>query len=342
MNTSPENKKTKKTISFNELMNNNKIVFLISLIIAFFVWVAVAMYASPEESFTIYNIPITVNTENSLVSQRGYKNFWQSDEKIDVTVTGPRYLVTTLTADDIIVNANLNTVDNAGLSELVLKVSLKQDSPDIAISSQSKTKVSVYFDTEMQKEVKINFDGTVLSDKVPEGYQLRASELIVTTATVKGPETEVNKIVSIEATPELTDEFIFETSTLPLILNMVGNTTTDTVSVNKYVSIDQEQEFFVKVSIDKFAELKPDVEFTGTQTGDVAVEFNVENVLVKIDTAYKYEDETLKVLTVDYSTLTEGKNTFTFAASDVVLPEGIKFTDNTFTFVANVTFTQAE
>ena len=130
-------------------------MLLVSLVIAFFIWVAVAMYASPEESYTIYNIPITVNTENSLVSQKGYKNFWQSDEAIDVTVTGPRYLITSLTPDDIIVSANLNTVDSSGVSQLALRVGLRQESQDITISQQSKTHVDIYFDAELEKERKI-------------------------------------------------------------------------------------------------------------------------------------------------------------------------------------------
>ena len=107
-------------------MENNKFVFLLSLIIAFGVWVAVAMYKSPQESFTIYNVPIQIDTENSIVSQKGYINFWQSDDKIDVTVNGPRYMINTITADDLIVTANLNSVDSAGISQLNLKVELKK------------------------------------------------------------------------------------------------------------------------------------------------------------------------------------------------------------------------
>ncbi len=340
MNNSPYENKERKLLKFNNLINNNKFVLFLSFLIAMLIWVAVAMYASPQESYTVYNIPITINTENSLVAQKGYKNFWQSDEKIDVTVTGPRYLINTLTAEDILVNANLNAVDNAGVSELALKVSLKNDSQDITISSQSKTKVSVYFDSEMEKEVKINFDETMIAGRIPEGYQINSCVLTQSAAVVRGPATEIKKIKSIEAAPEETDEFIYKTTAIPVTLNLVGGNTTDTVSVNKYVSFAQDlQDCKVNVSLYKNVELKPVVKFTGTADGEVESKINVSTVLAKLDADYvdDFNVEEIVIKTIDYDELNSGETTFKVKASDVIMPEGLKFNDNTFEFVITVT-----
>lgn len=339
MSESPKKREVRKVKSFSDLMENKKFVLLLSLVIAFLVWVAVAMYASPEESFTIYNVPITVNTENSLVSQKGYKNFWQSDEKIDVTVTGPRYLITSLTPDDLLVSANLNTVDSAGVSELALKVTLREDSQDITISEQSKTSVEIYFDTELEKEFKIQMDSQLISDKLAEGYQLSSVGLTVSSVTLKGPETEMNKIVSVVADPQLPEELLFETATFPVTLSLEGANAAETVSVNKYVEFVDEQEHFVKVNIDRIAELKPEVVFTGEKTGETTVRFNSDIIIAKIDTQFGYESENLPILTVDYSELSEGRNNFSVKASDIVLPEGVKLPDSTFTFSITVTLT---
>lgn len=339
MSESPKKNEVRKMKSFSDLMENKKFVFLLSLVIAFLIWVAVAMYASPEESFTIYNVPITVNTENSLVSQKGYKNFWQSDEKIDVTVTGPRYLITSLTPDDILVSANLNTVDSAGVSELALKVTLRENSQDITISEQSKTSVEIYFDTEFEKEFKIQMDSQLISDKLAEGYQLNSAELTVSSVTLKGPETEMNKIVSVVADPQLPEDLLFETETFPVALSLEGANASETVSVNKYVEFVDEQEYFVKVNIDRIAELKPEVVFTGEKSGEATVRFNSDIIIAKIDTQFGYDSETLPILTVDYSELSEGKNSFSVKASDIELPEGVKLPDSTFTFNIIITLT---
>lgn len=332
-------KKEHKVKTFNDLMNNNKFVLVLSLFIAFFIWVAVAMYASPEESYTIYNIPITVNTENSLVAQKGYKNFWQSDEAIDVTVTGPRYLITTLTPDDILVSANLNTVDSVGISQLSLRVSLKQESQDITISQQSKTSVRIYFDEELEKEVNIFLDKTVFDGKIAEGYQMRSAELPVTSVKITGPATEVNKIVRAEATPVLPNELLFETATIPLDMSFQGNSASDTVSINQYVRYVEQQEYFVKVNIDRIAELTPSVVFTGEKTGDVTVDFNTETIIAKIDTEYKYDSNELPIMTIDYASLNEGFNEFIVKSSEIEFPEGVKIPDEEFEFVITINLT---
>lgn len=323
-------------------MDNNKFVFVLSLLIAFAIWVAVAMYKSPEESYTIYNVPIAIDTENSIVSQRGYINFWQSDEKIDVTVTGPRYMVTELTADDLLVSANLNSVDNAGVSELTLKVSLRENSQDITISAMSKTSIEVYFDAELEKQFDIQMDDNAVSGHIAEGCQFRGSELTVSTVTLKGPETEINKIVRVVADPQLSQDFMYATETVPVTLNLEGETAAETVSVNKYVEIVDGQEYFVKININRTAELEPSVEFTGTKTGETSVSFNTNVILAKIDTEYDFDDTKLNILTVDYSSLKEGENTFTVKASDIDLPDGVILTDSTFVFNIVVTLTKTQ
>ncbi len=332
-------KKEQKKKTLNDLMNNNKFVLFLSLIISFLIWLAVAMYASPEESYTIYNIPITVNTDNSLVAQKGYKNFWQSDEAIDVTVTGPRYLITTLTPDDILVSANLNTVDSSGISQLALRVGLKQESQDITISQQSKTHVDIYFDAELEKEVNIYLDKTVFDNKIAEGYQMRSAELPVTSVKITGPATEVNKIVRAEATPVLPEELLFETATIPLSMSLQGNSASDTVSINQYVKHVEQQEYFVKVSIDRIAELTPSVVFTGEKKGEVTVDFNTETIIAKIDTEYNYESNELSIMTIDYGSLKEGFNEFSIKATDIEFPKGVKIPEEEFEFVITINLT---
>ncbi len=327
MSNSPENKKERKGFSFGKLMDNNKFVFVISLIIAFFIWVAVAMYKSPEESYTIYNVPITITTENSIVSQKGYTNFWQSDEKIDVTVTGPRYLVTALTADDLIVSANLNTVDSAGISELDLKVSLKENSTEITISEMSKTAIEVYFDVESEKEFDIVLDADSIPEHIAQDYTFEGAELTVSTVLLEGPETEINKIVSVAANAKFPDELMFSTQTLEVELSLEGASAADTVSVNKYVSYVSEAEYFVKVNISRTAVLTPTVEFTGNRDRDVNVTFGVEQLNVKIDTEYDPIDEKLSLMTLNYQELPDGEQTYEVKLEDI-LPSGVTVLDD--------------
>ncbi|MCD7774235.1 MAG: hypothetical protein LUH40_01465 [Clostridiales bacterium] len=338
MTDAPESKKKKRNISLKNLMDNNKFVFLLSLVVAFAVWVAVAMYKSPEESYTIYNVPITIDTENSIVSQKGFTNFWQSAEQIDVTVTGPRYMVTALTADDITVTAVLNTVDSAGISELTLRVSLVESNDEITISSMSKTSIEVYFDVEMTMEFNITIDDSTITEHIAEGYNYENSALTLTTVELKGPETEINKIVDVVATPQYPEENLYQTSSIPVTLNLEGATAADTVSVNTYVAFVDDLEYFVNIEISRSMELAPAVEFTGTEISGVTTAFDVEAIGVKYDTSKdEYGSDTLTVLTVDYSDLAEGTNTYEVSISDLTLPDGMTITDDLSTVTVVIT-----
>lgn len=341
MKSSPESNNKKKK-GMKHLMENNTFVFIISLVIAFFIWVAVAMYKSPQESYTIYNVPISIDTENSIVSQKGYVNFWQSDDKIDVTVTGPRYLVTSLTPDDLLVSANLNTVDSAGISELTLKVSLRENSQDISITSMSKTSVEVYFDAELEKEFEIQLDTDIIPDHVADGYEVTGAALTVTTVKLKGPETEVNKIENVIADPQFTEDLLYETSTIPAALNLEGASAADTVSVNKYVEIMDGQEYFVKINIDRLTDLVPAVELPASYTGKAQISVNPEQVAVRINTEIGYDQDTLTVLTLDDASLQSGTSHYTVKASDLTLPDGVTLIDDTISFDITVTNSVAE
>lgn len=323
----------------HHMTESNTLIFIVSLFISFFVWVAVAMYASPEESFTIYNVPININIENSLVSQNGYKNFWQSDDKIDVVVTGPRYLVTSMTAEDLSVAVNLNNVDSVGVSEVMLKVALKSGGQDVTISSYSKKAISIYFDKELEKTFDIHVDSDAISEKLADERQLNSADLTMPKITLKGPATEMKKIVDVVANPVFTDELLFETQTLPVNISLEGESAADTVSINKYIQMVDAQDNNVKISIDRIVQLEPVVTFEGTKTGEVSVKFNTNTIIAKVDTEYDYASETLSVLTVNYADLKRGTQTIQVKAADVVLPDGITITDKTFTFNAEISYT---
>ena len=329
MDNSPKKEKVKKTISFKALMDNNKFVLLLSVVIAFGVWVAVAMYKSPQESYTVYAVPIVVDTENSIVSQKGYKNFWQSDEKIDVTVQGPRYLITSLKAEDIIVSASLNNVDSTGVSELPLKVSLRDEHPDITISSMSKTAVEIYFDAELEKSFDVKLNAGDIEEHIAQGYVLTDASLTVSKITVKGPETEINKIVRVTAEPTLEEGLIHATDTFPTVISMEGESAAATVSVNRYVSIVDLDEFYTKISVSKIDKLAPKVEFTGEKVKTPTIEFSVKELDVTIDTEYEFNDKELTVLKLDYASLIEGENVFNINLSDIEMPEGVSINDAT-------------
>ena len=85
----------KKRKSLNSLVYNNKVVMLISLVLAFGIWIWVAIEKSPVVEATISSVPVQINMENSVPAQLNLQTFGQTEFYVDVTVSGKRFIVST-------------------------------------------------------------------------------------------------------------------------------------------------------------------------------------------------------------------------------------------------------
>ena len=117
--------KNKTKFSLSALLNNNRILMVISLIIAFGVWIWVAIEKSPEVQKVVSGVPVSINMSNSIPQHLGLQIFGESEFTVDVSVTGKKYVLSALDKNDISVEANLNYVDSPGIKTLQLKISPK-------------------------------------------------------------------------------------------------------------------------------------------------------------------------------------------------------------------------
>ena len=84
-----KNNKSKK-FSFENILDNNRFLMILSFIIAFGLWVWVAIDKSPEIQTVITDVPVKINLENSIPQQLGLQIFGESEFTVDVTVTGKK------------------------------------------------------------------------------------------------------------------------------------------------------------------------------------------------------------------------------------------------------------
>ena len=93
--------KNRKKVDFRELFSNNRFVLLFSIVLAFVIWTAISMTASPEETFLIKDVPVDFSLKGSMPEQLGLQAFGNTDFKVDVEVYGKRYIVSNLRPEDI-------------------------------------------------------------------------------------------------------------------------------------------------------------------------------------------------------------------------------------------------
>ena len=201
------NKDTNKSkFSFSELVRDNRFLAVLSFVIAFSIWIWIAIEKSPEVQQVITDVPVQLNLENTIPEQLGLQIFGESEFKVDVTVKGKKYIVSSLEKDDIQVVANTNRVDSAGLWTLQLKVNPTDSSDDFTISATSQTFVEVYFDK--YKELEVALEGIVdtkLDSYVPEDCLAGDVVLSKNTVLLSGPASEINRVTGVSATATIED-----------------------------------------------------------------------------------------------------------------------------------------
>lgn len=299
------------------IIYNNKVAMLFSLLAAFAIWIWVAVEKSPVVEVTISSVPVRIDIENSVPAQLNLQTFGQTEYYVDVTVTGKRFVVSTLTAEDIVVTAQTNYVDSAGNKSLQLKAA-SANSKDFEIVRLSQNYIDVYFDTYKEAEFAIVpriaapnnqtvIDGCILGDVL----------FSKNTVIVSGPTAEVNKITGVVAETSISAPLSATTTVQPQIKLQTENE--ETLS---NVEIDTgDAAITMTMPVLKTVTLPTTVTFKNTPAGYLndSVPFTVSPS--KIEAAVPIEKineiQSISVGTVDFSELDIGYNVFNFKASDI-------------------------
>lgn len=325
----------KNKISLRSLVYDNKFVLLLSVVLAFCIWIWVSVEKSPEIETTISSVPVTIDMTNSVPSQLNLQIFGNTEHTVDITVRGKRFVVSSLTADDFTVTAQTNYVDSAGNKSLQIKVSANNSANDFEITGYSKNYIEVYFDT--YKETELALEPSILSANgktVIDGCLLGTMVFSKNTVIVSGPSTEVNKITSVIAETTLSEPLAATTTVTPEIKLAGANG-----SQISYVEVETgDTAITMTMPVLKTVELPTTVTFRNAPASYLngAVPFTVTpsriSAAVPVETADQLT--ALSIGTIDFSELDTGYNVFRFSASEIT---GFVITDSSVkTFRVNV------
>lgn len=313
-NVAPEKK---KYYGFRAIIYNNKVTMLFSLLLAFALWLWVAIEKSPVVETTISGVPVQIDIENSVPAQLNLQMFGKTDYTVDVVVSGKRFIVSNLKPEDITVTAQTNYVDSSGNKSLQLKVTANK-SKEFDIVRLSQNYIDVYFDT--YKEVEFPIEPRIIApkdQKVAEGCILGNIVFSKKSVIVSGAATDVNKIVGVVAETTL-DAPLQATTTAKAEIKLQ----TDSGESLNHITIDTEESAVtMTMPVLKKVVLPTTVTFKNAPAGYLNAEVPVRISPSKIEAAVLIEKleevQSISVGTIDFSDLKSGKNNFTFSASDV-------------------------
>ncbi|MBE6828355.1 MAG: hypothetical protein E7514_07095 [Ruminococcaceae bacterium] len=305
-------------IRFNlrALFYNNKFVLVFSLILAFGIWLWVAINKSPVVENVIVSVPVQIDMAGTIPEQLGLKIFGNTDYTVDVTVSGKKFIVSALSTEDIKVTAQTNYVDSAGNKTLTLKA-VNDSNKEFDIVSLSQNYISVYFDTLKEAEFALKANVTSeISQTVPDGCLLGDAILSKNTVVVSGPSTEVNRITGVNASYVIT-KMIEQTTTLTPSVELVGaspmqltNVTVDTGDTSVTMTIPVLKEVTLPTAV-SFKNAPADV-----LTGNINLTVSPATVKVGVPIEKLEQMKELTVGNVDFSEIDVGVNNFKFDASE--------------------------
>lgn len=316
-----DNKKNAKGSEsfFSRFLEDNRRVFIFSVIVAIICWCGVSMYQTQDTEKVIKNVRVQLPVDGSLPSNNGLQIFGEQDYFVDVTIRGKSYLLSDPeVADKINLTASLASVSTAGTYNLPISHSI--DENGVEITNLSKTYISVYFDELVTKE----FDLVEEVNKgekfaVADGFKVEEPTLNVEKIKLKGPALEINRISSVKAVAtvdkELSGTETFEAEIVPV--SSSGN------ADFSHVTVADDTKVYVVMTLSYSTDVTPIVTFTNAPKAyrEDEVKYTVTpdkaKITVASNDAQHIKSEGLSVGSIDFKEINNTVNTFTFKAEDI-------------------------
>lgn len=170
-------------------MKKNKLYsILLSVVVAFGLWLYVVSNVSQEDEDTFYNIPVVMEGE-AVLADRNLMITSVSNQTVSLKLSGARSDLSKVNSSNITVKLDLSKIYEPGEKiGLSYSISYPGDVPSNAFVVESKNPTTIYFnvDTRRTKEVpvKIKWTGTRSSDYL---YDTENAALDYPNITIHGP-----------------------------------------------------------------------------------------------------------------------------------------------------------
>ncbi len=292
-------------------LKHNLWLKLLSLLLAFIVWVVVVAYYDPEATDTLEGIPVTIDYEQTVLQDQGLILVSETTATVDVKIEGRREKLALINKDKVTAVVSLASVTKPGEYDLPITVAI--DGQSVKTVSQSKETIRLKFEKAINAQFTVD---VITKGQVAEGFVLEkiANPTVV---TVNGPESVIEKISTIQAVvsqEKFSESGVYDATILYLDKN--GEKLDDA-----FLSADA-----VKVNISVFEEktVPLQVEVTNTAGGNDSAYLKVtvepENITIAGSTEALASINYISLGTVDVSEIEKAVT----KEMPLILPNGIK------------------
>lgn len=310
-------------------MKNKPMMILLSIVVAFVLWLYVITSVSPDSTKEILGVPVVLDGE-SILAERNLMLESDSLPTVRVNLEGNRSELVNVEAADLTVVADLAKINAAGTYQLPYTISVPGAGSMQAIGSQpEKVTVQVVEKLNTKVPVKINYTGSV-----PEGYIIdRENALLsVQEVTVEGPKDVVEQIdhAAVEVNCDGQTQTIVQTQRFKLC-DAQGNP----LDVSRVLAKEEEIRVEVRVAAVKKIPLDLTVNDGGGATrASTSISIDPAEITVSGSEAALENLESLSLGTINLADITAStKKTY-----EITLPEGIRNESGLTTATVKISF----
>ena len=259
-------------------MKSKILTILLSVVIAFGLWMYVITYEYTQMEYTFHNVEVQMLGISTL-NDRGLMLASGSEYTVDLTISGKRSDISRLRSSDITVTANLGNIYEAGSKTVSYEVSFPGDLRDGGIEIVKRTPEAVNVDIVRKIESDIPVQ-VVCKGELPEGYVAGEEVLSHTSVHLSGPEELLKKIKKGVVTVDLADRTETFEGTLRLVLCDADGNEVDEDLKSVVVSNSQIQVKIPVLMKKQIQLLLPIVPGGGLSMEDVSLSMSAESITV--------------------------------------------------------------
>ena len=216
------------------LLDDRRFSIPLSVLLAVALWMVVTMVINPNQSTTIYNVPVDFTYNSTSYTSKGLDIVNNPQKNVSLKLEGNGYDLSGLKAEDFVVYPDYSSVNGPGEVTLPLRVLVRDSASQVKASVNKDERVTVVFDSVEEKTFTVQVQASDLT--IADGYKLQGTVASPSMVTVSGPASEVDRIDRIVARVEaLSLQYttmdttvvdvtinIYQTKELPLVVNFIN------------------------------------------------------------------------------------------------------------------------
>ncbi|WP_434565049.1 CdaR family protein [Thermoanaerobacterium thermosaccharolyticum] len=226
------------------MLSKNITIKILSVVLAFILWLYVMGEKNPEISYDVGNIPVNIVNLNTL-DKKGLTLIGDKNFTVTVRIKGRRSDVLGVKPSDIQVEADVSRIITKGINVVPVQVSSLPKNVTFVSANPSEIKLDVDKVARVQMPVHVKVNGTVM-----DGYAMKPAISTPGEVIVSGPESKVNLVKSVIAQVDMSNKSKDVNISVPVEAVDSDNNEVKGVDLNpKYIKVEIDVNRAIRVPV---------------------------------------------------------------------------------------------